>query len=71
MRQEVVGAAVDIPSGNDMIAGSCDILNRISYGSCSAGNGQGCNTAFQRCNSLLQNLLGRVGETAVDIPRIF
>ena len=45
-------------------------LDGIGDGRSAGRNSQGCSSALKRGNSLLQHVLGGVGQTSVDIARI-
>ena len=70
MSQQVIGSAVNIFSCNNMIAILCKVLNGISYRCCSRGNGKGCESPLQCCNSPFKYILGRVGKSSVNIACI-
>ena len=71
MRQQIVGSAVYIICRNNVISLFCQVLDRIADGCCSAGYCQSCGTALQCRNTLFEDTLGRVAQTAVDLTGIF
>ncbi len=70
VRQEVVGSAVDILGGYDMISRFCHCLERIGNSRRAGGNSQRRNATLQCCNSLLKDILCGIGKTSVNIPGI-
>ena len=71
MRQQIVGAAVNIICRNDMISLFCQVLDRVADSCCATGYRQSCGTTFQCCNTLLEDALCRVAQTTVDLTGIF
>ena len=67
VRQQVVGTAVDSVGSHDIFALLCKRLDRV--GDCrSAGSGrQSGNAALKSRDSLLENVLGGVCQSAVDV----
>ena len=53
-----------------MVTALCQILDGVGNCCCSGCDCQGCNTTFQGCDSLLENILRRVGQTSVNITCI-
>ena len=68
--QQVVGAAVDGLLGHDMAATLGQRLQRVGDGSRSRRRGQRRNAPFERRDALLQDLLGGVGETPIDVAGV-
>ena len=67
MREQVVAAAVDGLLCYDVVACLSQCLNGVGD-SCCAGSGcECCNAALKCCDALLENVLRRVGQTAVDV----
>ena len=53
-----------------MAAVLCQRLNGIVDGSRAGGDGQRCDAALKGCNALLEDVLGGVGQTAVDVAGV-
>ena len=70
VRQQVVGTAVDVLCRYDVVALLRQVDDGVVNGCCSGSYCKCCNAAFQCCHSLLENVLGRVGQTAVDVSCI-
>ena len=68
--QEVIGSAVDILGRYNMVSCFCHRLERVGNCRCAGGNCQCRNAAFQRCDSLLKDILGGVGKPSVNISRV-
>ena len=65
--QQIAGAAINGLLGHDVLALLGQCLNGIGDGGGAGGNGQTGSTLFQGSNALFKNLLGGVGQTAVDV----
>ena len=70
MGQQVGGAAVNGLLGYNVLALLCQRLKGVGNGCCTGSYCQTCNAALQRCDTLFKYVLGRVGQTAIDIARI-
>ena len=70
MGQQVGGAAVNGLLGYNVLALLCQRLKGVGDGCCTGSHCQTCNAALQRCDTLFKYVLGRVGQTAIDIARI-
>ena len=70
MLQEVVGAAVDGLGRHDVVPRAGDVEDRVSDGGGAGGHGQRAHAAFQRGDALLQDVLGGVGQAAVDVAGV-
>ena len=70
MLEQVVGTSVNILRRDDMVPRACDIKDGVRDGGCSGGDGQGPDASFQRSDPLLEDILGGIGQTAVDVARI-
>ncbi len=70
MRQKVVAAAVDGLLGDNVPAVLRQGLNRIRDGRGARGQRQRGHAPFQRGDPLFQNILGGVGQPAVDVARV-
>ncbi|CCY18835.1 putative uncharacterized protein [Eubacterium sp. CAG:786] len=67
VRQQVVGSAVDGVGSHDILTLLCERLNGVGD-RCGAGSSrEGCNAALKRGNSLFENVLGGVRQSAVDV----
>ena len=64
-------AAVQRRSSDDFVTGTGKVNNGVSNGRCAAGRSQASCAAFQGCNTFFQDVLRRVGQTAVDVASVF
>ena len=67
MCKQIIAAAVDRLLSHDVVTLSSQSLYRIGDGCRTAGSRQSRNTTLQRSNSLLQHILGGVGQTSINI----
>ena len=65
--QQVVGAAVNVLCGNDVLTFMSQVLKSVCDSCCTGSDSQSRYAAFESCDSFLKNILGRVGQTAVDV----
>ena len=68
--QQVVGTTVDVLCGYDVVALLRQVDDGVVDGCCSGSYCECCNAALQCCHSLLENVLGGVSQTAVDVSCI-
>ena len=68
--QQVGGAAVDGFLGDDVAAVLGQSLDGVVDGSCAGGHCQRGDTALERGNALLKDILGGVGQAAIDVAGI-
>ena len=68
--QQVVAAAVDGLLGHDVITGLCQSLDGVGDGSGTGSGRQSRHAAFQGCDALLKNVLGGVGQAAIDVAGV-
>ena len=68
--EEIEGTAVNIFCRYDVVSGLCQILKGIGYRRCSGCDCQRCHTALKRCDTLLEHILGRVCQSAVNVSCI-
>ncbi len=68
--QKVEAAAVDGLLGHDVAAVGRERLDRVGDGRRAGSQGQRRAAALQGCQPFLQDLLGGIGQTAVDIAGI-
>ena len=68
--QQVGGAAVDGLLGDDVAAVLGQGLDGVVDGSCAGGHSQRRNTALERGNALLKDILGGVGQAAIDVAGV-
>ena len=68
--KQVVRASVDVLGGNDVVSCTCDIEYRVGDGCGAGGHGQGADAPFERSDALLEDVLRRIGQTAIDVARI-
>ena len=70
MLQKVIGTAVDGLGRYDMVARVGDVEDRVGDRGGAGGHGEGAHAPFQRGDALLQDVLGGVGQAAVDVARV-
>ena len=70
MQKQVVGTAVDSFGGDKMIAGLGEVLQGIGDGGGPGGDGQRGNASFECGNPAFKDVLGGVGQAAVDVARV-
>ena len=70
VRKQVVGSAVDCLLGYDVLAGLGQGLDCVGDGGRSRGDGQGGDSAFERGDALFKNVLGAVGQAAVNVSGV-
>ena len=70
MLQEVIGAAVDGLGCDDMVPRAGNVQDGVGDGGGAGCHGEGAHTAFQSGDALLQDVLGGVGQAAVDVAGI-
>ena len=68
--QQVVGTAVDVLCRYDVVALLRQVDDGVVDGCCSGSYCKCRNAALQCCHSLLENVLGRVSQTTVDVSCI-
>jgi len=68
--EEVVRSPVDGFRGHDVVPGVGEVEDRVRYGCCARSQGQSGRTSFEGGDTFLEDVLSRVGETPVDVPRI-
>ncbi|MCY1288947.1 hypothetical protein D9M70_380140 [compost metagenome] len=69
VRQQVVGAAIQLARRNDVVAGLRDGLDRVGDRGHARGQRQRAHAALERGQALLEHVVGRVHDAAVDIAR--
>ena len=67
--KQVVGAAVQLRGTDDIAAHLGDGFDGVTYCRHAGGQGQGADAAFQFSQALLQDRVGGIHDTAVDIAR--
>ena len=70
MLQQVVTAAVDVFGGDDVVSGAGDVEDGIGDGGGTGSHGQGTHAPFQGSDPLLEDVLGRIGQAAVDVAGV-
>ena len=70
MLQQVVGAAVDGLLGHHVVTGLGEGLQRVSDGSGAGSDGETGHAALERGDTVLEDALGGVGQTTVDVTGI-
>ena len=68
--QQIIAAAVDGFLGHDMIPRLGQSLNGVGNRRRAGGQGQSSHAAFQSCDTLFQNILGGIGQPAIDVACI-
>ena len=68
--QQVIAAAVDGLLGHDVVAGLGQRLNGVADGGCAGSHSQSGHAALQRCDPLLEDVLGGVGQAAIDVAGV-
>jgi hypothetical protein len=69
VREQVVGAAVQRRHADEVIAGFGNRLNGVGRSRLAGSQRQPGSPALHVCNTLLQHVVGRVHDAAVDIPQ--
>ena len=67
MSQKVVAAAVDGFLCNDMSAVCCKCLTGVCDSCCTGGQCKCCASALKGCQPFFQDILGGVGQSAVNV----
>ena len=67
---QVIGAAIEVVGGNDVVAGQRNVLNGVRHCGCTAGHGQTGHAAFECCHAVFKHALRGVGQTTVDVTGI-
>ena len=70
MLQQVVGATVDGLLGNHVVTGLGKSLQGIGDGSSTGGDGETCHATLECGGTVLEDALGGVGQTAVDVTGV-
>lgn len=70
MSQKIIGSAVDGFGGDDVLAALGKSLNGIVNGGSARRGCKGRRTSLKGSNSLFENVLGGVGQSAVDVAGI-
>ena len=68
--QQVEGSTVDVLGGDDVVTGLGDITHSVFNGSGTGSDGQTSGTTFKGGDAVLEDTLGGVGQTAVDVARV-
>ena len=69
MREQIVSTAVQRCRRNDIVTGFGDSLNRVSNRRLTGSQRQRTDTAFQRGDTFFQYIIGRIGNTGINISR--
>ena len=67
VRQQVVSSAVDGVGGYDVLSLLCKSLDGVGDSRRSGSRGESCNAALEGCDTLLENVLCGVSQSAVDV----
>ena len=70
MCKEVIGSAVDGLGGYDMLPAFGKSLNGVVYGGGTRRGCKGGRATFKRGNAAFENILGRVGQSAVNVAGV-
>ena len=70
MGEVVVGSAVDVLRGNDVVAGMRNGLKCVGHRGCTGCNTECCNTTLEGGDSLLEDILGRIRQSRIDVSCI-
>ena len=70
MLQQVVGATVDGLLSHHVVTGLGKSLQGIGDGSSTGGDGKTCHATLERGDTVLEDALGGVGQTAVDVTGV-
>ena len=70
MGEVVVGSAVDVLRGNDVVTGMRNGLKCVGNRSCTGCNTEGSDTTLEGGDSLLEDILGRVRQSRIDVSCI-
>ena len=68
--QQVEGTAVDVLGGDDVVTGLGDVAHGVFDGGGTGSDGQTSGTTFKGGDAVLEDTLGGVGQTAVDVARV-
>ena len=71
MLEEVVGTAVDVVGGYDIVTGESESVDRICNGSGTGSDSKCGGTALQCCDPVLEDCLGGVVQPSVDVSGLF
>lgn len=66
----VVGAAVEVRGGHDVVAGVSEGVDGDELGGLARRGGQRSHATLESCYPLLENVDGRVHKTAVDVAKL-
>src|SRR5690606_19110798 len=67
--EEIIGAAIQLGDGDDVIANAGNGLDGIGDGGHAGGEGQSGDAAFHFGDARFENRLGGVHDTGIDIAR--
>ena len=70
LAQQVEGAAVDVLGGDDVVTGLGDVAHGVFDGGGAGSDGQTGGATFKGGDAVLEDALGGVGQTAVDVARV-
>ena len=70
MAQQVEGTAVDVLGGDDVVTGLGDVAHGVFDGGGAGSDGQTGGATFKGGDAVLEDALGGVGQTAVDVARV-
>ena len=69
VREEVVGAAVELADGDDVVAGARDVQHRVGHGRLAGRGDDGADAALEVGEALLEHAPRRVHDPRVDVAR--
>lgn len=65
--QQVVGAAVDVLGGHDVITALRDVAHRVIHGRCAGCHRKAGRAAFERRDAVFEHPLRGVGQASIDV----
>ena len=68
--EKVVGAAVEVGRGDQIIAGACQIEDRQRFGSLPGGESQRTHATFEGGNALLEDIRRGVHNPGINVPKL-
>lgn len=68
--EEVVGSAIEIAGGDDILPGAGDVEHRIGDCRLPRGEGKRAYSAVKFCQALFQHIAGRIHDPRVDIAEL-
>ena len=69
--KQVVGAAVELGDGDDVVAGTGEVEDGVGDGGLAGGVGEGGGAALKRGDAALKHIRSGVHDTGVDVAQLF